>query len=98
MGVVSPQDALRVRRLRELLVLITEFEGGWDIFISRGVLNSEGRKVCVRIGTLAGHLFPGTHFKVRWVIGDASDIHVRDALNTIREKTLEELSRLGVEL
>lgn len=89
------RDPLRVRRLRELLFLISEFEGGWEIFLSRGTLNSEGRKVCVRIGTLAGHLFPGTHFKVKWLIGDASDAHVWGAISAIKQKALEELSRLG---
>ncbi|PSN92776.1 hypothetical protein B9Q08_00825 [Candidatus Marsarchaeota G2 archaeon ECH_B_SAG-M15] len=86
---------LRVRQLRELLVLIDEFDAGWEVFVSRGALNSEGRKVCVRIGTLAGHLFPGTPYKVKWVLGDASDAHVRSALDTIRNKAITELEHLG---
>lgn len=91
------QHTLRMRQLRELLVLIAELEAGWDIFVSRGTLNSEGRKVCVRIGTLAGHLFPGTPFRVSWLIGDASDLHVMEALGQIKHKTLEELTRLGAQ-
>ncbi len=87
-------NTLRVRQLRELLVLIEEFDAGWEVFVSRGTLNSEGRKVCVRIGTLAGHLFPGTPFKVRWVLGDASDTHVRSALEAIRDKATAELEHL----
>lgn len=87
-------DTLRVRRLRELLVLIEELDAGWEVFVSRGTLNSEGRKVCVRIGTLAGHLFPATPYKVKWVLGDASDAHVRSALEAIRNKATAELESL----
>jgi hypothetical protein len=86
---------LRVRQLRELLILIEEFDAGWEVFVSRGTLNSEGRKVCVRIGTLAGHLFPSTPYKVKWVLGDSSDAHVRSALEAIRNKTVAELEHLG---
>jgi hypothetical protein len=84
-------EASRTRGLRELLTLIGQFEAGWEIYVSRGLLNSEGRKVCVRIGTLAGHLFPGTPYRVRWVMGDASDAHVMSALNTLKQRALEEL-------
>ncbi|MEM0120211.1 MAG: hypothetical protein QW514_07245 [Thermoprotei archaeon] len=91
-----PNQTQRRRRLGELLSLIAQFEANWEALVSRGALNSEGRKVCVRIGTLAGHLYPDTPYNVRWVLGDFSDAHVKEALYTIRERVASELESLGV--
>ncbi|PSN82133.1 hypothetical protein B9Q01_08885, partial [Candidatus Marsarchaeota G1 archaeon OSP_D] len=66
------KDTKRIRELSELKALIEEAREGWRIFLTRGFLNSEGRKVCTRIGSLAGRLFPERSYNIRRVIGDGS--------------------------
>jgi len=77
---------VRMRKLNELAALIEEFEHGWNLYVSNGLLNSEGRKACVRIGSLAGHVFPESTFNVKWMIGDGSDLHLSKALAEIKSR------------
>jgi hypothetical protein len=82
------KDTKRLRELNELKCLIEETREGWGIFLTRGLLNSEGRKVCARIGSLAGRLFPERSYNVKRIIGDGSDYHIDKVLNELYELIL----------
>jgi hypothetical protein len=84
------KDTKRIRELSELKALIEEAREGWRIFLTRGFLNSEGRKVCARIGSLAGRLFPERSYNIRRVIGDGSDHHIDKVLNELYELVIFE--------
>jgi hypothetical protein len=83
---MCPRRDVKSRKHNELFSLIDEFERGWNLYVSNGLLNSEGRKACVRIGSLAGHVFPESPFNVKWLIGDGSDLHLSKALMVIKAR------------
>lgn len=75
----------RTNMVRELLSLIEEVENGYDFYFGKGTLNSEGRKLCTRIGVLAGAALPSSSFNVKRVLQDGSDLSVLRGLRTLRE-------------
>ncbi|MEM3670764.1 MAG: hypothetical protein QW767_03365 [Thermoprotei archaeon] len=79
------EDPVLKSKKKELASLLDTLEEGWEFYFSRGVLNSEGRKICVRIGVLAGSVFRGSSLNTTQVIADGSDLSVMKNIKKIRE-------------
>jgi hypothetical protein len=75
----------KLKRLDELGSLIDKFTGAQNFYFSKGYLNSEGRKLILRVSTVASSAFLESQVNTKTILGDCSDLHVLAKLQELSQ-------------
>lgn len=75
----------KLRALDELETLIDRFIHSQSFYFRMGYLNSEGRKLLLRVSALASTVFTESRVNAKVILGDCSDLHVLAKLQDLSQ-------------